>query len=279
MKQQVQTNMVKKIFRKPINSSSLLEQYYTNGYLLFKQKLTQHMIKTLTTVFSSKKWTNQKSMIFEKDGLTPRSLFNIHNLQPSLIKTLIEGELTGLCKKLVDDDIYIYQSHINYKKGGVKGGEYWWHSDWIFWHFEDGMKEPLAVSLIFFLDSTNEFNGVLQVIPGSHFFIYTDQLSRKTRDPNINIRHNLSVDEKQNYASEGLLTKEDLDKMGVQPIMVKAEPGDVLIMDANLWHYSSENKSSKERKALFVVLNSLKNRPEHIYRPDYLVERKIKVLL
>ena len=272
--------MLQKIKRQSVPLlSPLIEEYHKKGYLLLRSKISQNTIKEARSALIAEKWMDQESMIFEKDGQTPRSLYNIHNLQPLLIQKFLNIELVSLNQQLVGDKIYIYQSHINYKKGGYTGGgEFWWHSDFVFWYFETGMRYPSAISLIFFLDEANESNGALQVIPGSHLYSYTQQLSRKEKDIKYNIRHNLSVEQEEEYAKEGLLSKKDLKEIGTKPIMLKGKPGDVLLMDANLWHYSPENKSSQDRRKLFIIINALNNQPTINKRPYYLMEREVKIL-
>lgn len=265
--------MIKQIVRKSKRkkSSPLLQEFFNNGYIFLKNEISKEIVQNIKSTFNSSKWLKEKSMVFEEDGITPRSLFNIHNLQPNLIKKLVKDKL--IAKKILGNSIYIYQSHINYKKPYQKGGEYWWHSDWTFWHLEDGMLEPEALSLIFFLDDVNSYNGAMQVIPGSHQFTYTNKLNRKSSSANINIRHNYSSSNEEECSSEGLLNKKDLKEIKHKPLTIKGSSGDLLIMDANLWHYSPENQSDKDRKLLFIILNSINNQPKHISRPDYLVER------
>ena len=139
------------------------------------------------------------------------------------------------------------------------------------------MYEPSALSLVFFLDEADENNGAIEVIPGSHHFSYTDNLSRKNNKANINVRHNRFTYPEDDYLSEGLIVKQYIDKMKNEPIRICGQPGDMFIMDANLWHYSPENKSDRDRRFLFIILNSFNNQPVRYTRPEYLVEREPKI--
>ena len=269
--------MIQRLIRKnrDNNLSSIADEFHSKGYIVLKKVLSLKLISEIKSAFDSSKWLEEKSMIFEENGVTPRSLFNVHNLQPTLIRNLIKGRFADLSKEILKDNVYIYQSHINYKKGQT-GGEYWWHSDWTFWHFEDGMSEPEALSLIFFLDDVNASNGAMEIIPGSHHFTYTKSLSRKSDNVNINIRHNRFIYTEKDYSDEGLLMKKNLKQMKHKPLVIEGLPGDLFIMDANLWHYSSANKTTQDRRMLFIILNSFHNQPLHVTRPHYLVERNVK---
>ena len=266
--------MIKPIARKTRNNiqCSITREFYQKGYLVLQNILPENVISKIKQSFHFSKWSKEKGMVFEEDGVTARSLFGLHKLHPQLIKNLVKSDLLILSKKLLNGECYIYQSHINYKRG-FKGGEHWWHSDFTFWHFEDGMPDPRAISLVFFLDEANKNNGTLEIIPESHQFTYTDRLSRKDDNANINIRHNRSTYSEDDYSSEGLIIRQDIDKMKHKPFRICAHSGDMLIMDANLWHYSPANKSAQDRMVLFIILNSLDNQPVHYTRPEYLVER------
>lgn len=70
-------------------------------------------------------------------------------------------------RQLLGDDVYIHQFKINAKRAFV--GDVWeWHQDFHFWHTEDGMPAPRALTAAVFLDEVNEFNGPLVFTPGAH---------------------------------------------------------------------------------------------------------------
>ena len=271
--------MIKQLIRKNKNNiqDPIVKEFSERGYLVLKNILPLDVVSDVKYTFDSKKWLKNKGMVFEEDGVTARSLFGLHQLCPDLIKSLIKDDLLILSKKILNDDFYIYQSHINYKKPSG-GGEYWWHSDFAFWHFEDGMCEPEALSLVFFLDEATKSNGALEIIPESHRFTYTDRLSRKNDNANTNIRHNRSTYSEDDYKSEGLVMKQYINKMKNKPVRICGHSGDMMIMDANLWHYSPENKSATDRRFLFIILNAFSNQPVHYTRPGYLVERNPKTI-
>ena len=271
--------MIKRLIRKNRSNirKSHAEEFHKKGYLFLKNILSSDVVSDIKCTFDCKKWLKNKGMIFEEDGVTARSLFGLHQLYPDLIKSLITDDLLILSKKILNDDFYIYQSHINYKKHS-SGGEYWWHSDFTFWHLEDGMNDPEAISLVFFLDEATEDNGAMEVIPESHQFTYTDRLIRKNDNANVNIRHNRSTYSEDDYKSEGLVMELYINKMKNKPIQICGCSGDMMIMDANLWHYSPENKSARDRRFLFIILNSFSNQPVYYTRPEYLVERKPEIL-
>lgn len=54
--------------------------------------------------------------------------------------------LLDIAQFLLDDEVYIHQSRLNYKPG-FRGKEFYWHSDFETWHVEDGMPRLRALSI------------------------------------------------------------------------------------------------------------------------------------
>ena len=75
--------------------------------------------------------------------------------------------VVDIAEALIGEPVYHFQSKLTAKEPRV-GGAWEWHQDYIFWRNEDGMPAPRAVNATVFLDEVHEFNGPIQVIPGSH---------------------------------------------------------------------------------------------------------------
>ena len=116
--------MIKPLIRKNRNDIQcpVVREFHQKGYLTLKGILSSDVLSNIKYTFDFTKWLKNRGMIFESDGVTARSLFGIHKLRPKLIKELIKSDLLSLCKKLLNNDCYIYQSHINYKKRYEGGG-------------------------------------------------------------------------------------------------------------------------------------------------------------
>ena len=120
------------------------------------------------------------------------------------------------------------------------------------------------------LTGTNQFNGPLMLIPGSHriFVPCTDET------PEENYRRSLV---RQEVGVPDLETIETLHAKGgiVAP---SGPPGSVLFFDCNLMHGSGGNISPWPRNNLFLVMNSIENPLEDPFsarspRPEFLAER------
>ena len=107
-------------------------------------------------------------IVYENDGTSVRSLFGIHEIS-SVIKELITDELIEIAMGILGSDVYIHQSHINYKQAFVGGG-YCWHSDYTYWNWEDGMLDPRCVTMVIPLDYMTNASGPLYVHSGSHLY-------------------------------------------------------------------------------------------------------------
>ena len=55
------------------------------------------------------------------------------------------------------------------------------------------------------------------------------------------------------------ITRQETDRTKNKPLRICSHSEDMVIMNANLWRYSPENKSAKDRMFLFIILNSFSN--------------------
>ena len=251
----------------------LQDGFVEDGFLQLKGVLTAEETDSLKQDCSSLKHRIFPSKILELSG-DIRSIFDIHQISKKTVKPLLD-KVIGFAEKILDSKVYIHQSHINYKEALV-GGEFDWHSDFTFWHWEDGMPLPRALSFVFFLDKHTSENGGLRVVPGSHCWVYQSNWRRKVQDSIAKIKHGRS----STPHLDGIASEEDLQFLteNSKVIEITGEPGDLLIMDANLLHSSLENKSSFSRRTFFLILNSVENQLVAPFsgnppRPNYLSDR------
>src|SRR5690606_14457259 len=94
-------------------------------------------------------------------------IFAIHEQSALMHRLASDRRLAGVASFLLDDQVYVHQSRLNYKPG-FKGKEFYWHSDFETWHVEDGMPRMRALSISVLLSENTVNNGPLMLIPGSH---------------------------------------------------------------------------------------------------------------
>ena len=83
--------------------------------------------------------------VIEPGSRELRSLFAVHRSSAVLKALCQHPKLVDIARQLLGSDVYIHQSRVNYK-GGFRGKEFYWHSDFETWHVEDGMPRMRALS-------------------------------------------------------------------------------------------------------------------------------------
>lgn len=221
-------------------------------------------------------------IIYEQDGTTVRSLFGVHEFNHMLEDLLVTEELVELAMSALDSDVYVHQLHINYKQAFVGGG-YFWHSDYTYWRWEDGMPNPRCVTMVIPLDFMDYTNGPLFVHAGSHMYYgHSEYYRSATPNPDSEIRHD---EYDAGCATEDqleMLTDDETKHRGLLNACVGG-PGDVFMLDANLLHMSGPNWGPVDRACAFVCLNSVENQLRDPYsgrkpRPQYITNRNVKPL-
>lgn len=215
--------------------------------------------------------------IMERDGVTTRSIFNIQHISPDLVNLLVTSELVALAEKILGSQVYIHQFHINYKKAFVGGG-FFWHSDYTYWHWEDGMPEPRCVSMVVPLCHLSYHNSPLYVSSGSHLFYDHDVYFRGD-----DVEHEEEI--RHDEFDAGAVTedmKQYLRDQADTHVFI-GSPGDLFVMDANLLHMSEPNYSPFDRPCAFICLNSIDNKlgtpfSGNAPRPEYLSSRTYEPL-
>lgn len=214
-----------------------------------------------------------EEVIFELENKKAevRSIFNIHHSDPFFSLFSKHPRIVRIIEHLLQSQVYIHQSRINYKPP-FRGKEFYWHSDFETWHVEDGMPHMRAISCSILLTENTTFNGPLMVIPESHKTF----ISCVGETPDNHYQSSLR---KQEYGipddnSLAQLTK----KHGIQAPLGK--PGSILLFDCNLMHGSNSNISPDPRTNLFFVYNSIHNALVDPFggtvpRPDYIANRTV----
>lgn len=212
--------------------------------------------------------------ILEPQSGAVRSVFRIHEQARAFEALAADLRLSDIARFLLDDDVYIHQSRLNYKPG-FEGREFYWHSDFETWHTEDGLARMRTVSMSVLLTDNTSVNGPLMLIPGSHEIF----VSCIGETPVEHYRQSLRKQE------VGVPDRDSLTELagrgGVSAATGSA--GTVILFDCNTLHGSAGNISPYPRSNVFFVYNAVSNAPVAPFaaekpRPEFLAARRPKPL-
>jgi len=252
----------------------LIQQYEKNGFLVLDNVFTADEINSFKLEMKRlRKFTgaiNSNEMIVEPESGEVRSIFKVHETSFIFNKLSLDKRLAGLAEFILNDQVYIHQSRLNYKPG-FRGKEFYWHSDFETWHVEDGMPCMRALSMSITLTDNDHYNGPLMLIPGSH----DDFVVCSGKTPKDNFKESLK---KQTYGVPSDKNLKSLvDQYGIFTATGKA--GSVVIFDCNTMHGSNGNITPFPRSNIFLVYNAVKNRVVEPYsnqqaRPEWIASRE-----
>jgi len=262
----------------PLDASAL-EAYRRDGYLVFDEMFradeAASLRKAIDALRSSDDVVNLPEVIREPSGDGIRSIFRVHGLDEVVAKLVYDTRLVGLASQILGSPVYVHQSRVNFKPAFV-GKEFFWHSDFETWHVEDGLPRMRALSVSLNLDESNEFNGPLMFIPGSHRRF----VACVGETPENHYQESLK---RQRY---GVPDTASLNELAAEAAIVapKGRPGSMVLFDCNLMHGSGSNISPYPRSSLFIVYNSVWNRPQMPFggrppRPDFIASREVTPLV
>ena len=259
-------------------SNEQAAQFDADGYLVLENLFTHDELDLLQTetrrLLADPSSLDQGTLITERGSDEIRSIFKIHDQNAVIANLAADERLAGVARFLLDDEVYIHQSRLNYKPG-FQGKEFYWHSDFETWHVEDGMPRMRALSISVLLAPNTANNGPLMLIPGSHRQFLT--CVGETPDD-----HYLSSLKKQEY---GVPDEVSLSELAHEHGIVAplGEPGTVVIFDCNVMHGSNGNITPFPRANAFLVYNAMSNRLVAPFgatapRPPFIADREFRAL-
>lgn len=219
-------------------------------------------------------------VVTEPNGPAVRSVFAVHKSYDALRAIMADERLVTMAHQILDDDVYIHQSRINFQPA-FRGSGFYWHSDFETWHAEDGVPVPRAFSAVVLLNDNTPQNGALMVMPGSmNEFVPCvgetpdDNWKTSLRSQVVGTPHPHNI-------------RALADKHGITHCA--APQGSLLLFDSNLMHGSHSNISPYDRSNVFFVYNAVSNkagapfaarnnRPEHVATHDPAYMRPIAPL-
>ncbi|WP_071796806.1 ectoine hydroxylase [Natronohydrobacter thiooxidans] len=254
-------------------SQAQARDYDSNGYLICNDLFSKGEIDRLIEVSADLRANGQhirtEDVVTEPGSDAVRTIFRLDEHSPLFARLAADTRLIDVARFLLDDEVYLHQSRLNYKPGFI-GKEFYWHSDFETWHAEDGLPRMRAVSASILLTDNSALNGPLLLIPGSHRHFIACQ--GETPDAN----HKTSLkQQKVGVPSEAVLerlTKE----AGLEAATGPA--GTVVFFECNTLHASNSNVTPFPRSNAFFVYNAMSNQPVAPFaarapRPAFLASR------
>ncbi len=251
-----------------------VKHYEQSGFLILEDVFSEQEVRSfqqeLDQLRSDEKIAASGETITEPGSGDIRSIFRIHQVSPVFKKLAADRRLAGLAQYLLDDQVYIHQSRLNYKPG-FRGKEFYWHSDFETWHVEDGMPAMRALSMSITLTENHATNGPLMLIPRSH-------KRYVVCEGNTPSNHFKSSLKKQEYGVPSDRCLSQLTDVG-GIVTATGKPGSVIVFDCNTMHGSNGNITPYPRSNAFFVYNAISNRVVDPFcdqppRPEYICSRE-----
>lgn len=256
-----------------------IESFERDGVLVIENVLSDEEVSALLVEVNAFKRNADRlqsgTVISEPGGdqnHAIRSVFGAHYQSEPIGRLVADHRLAGLARFLLNDDVYVHQSRVNYKPAFC-GKDFYWHSDFETWHTEDGMPRMRALSMSVMLTENHPQAGPTMFIPGSQ----NDYIECVGETPDNHYQSSLRKQEYGVPDHESLT--ELVDKGG---IFAPAPPaGSVVIFDCNTMHGSNSNITPFERVNAFFVFNAWSNRLQKPFggtkpRPEFIAHRHVE---
>ncbi len=255
-------------------TESQLGFYLDNGYLSLDQlfspaELSSYLLE-LERFRSDEQVKETPEAVIEPESRELRSIFAVHKQSPVLQQLCGHPRLVAVARQLLGSNVYLHQSRINYK-GGFRGKEFFWHSDFETWHIEDGVPAMRMLSCSISLTPNTEHNGPLMLIPGSHHR-YVSCVGPTPED-----HYKASLKRQEVGVPDDDSLTQLVHEFGIASPLGQA--GSVTFFECNVMHGSNSNITPMPRSNVFVVYNSVDNTPVAPFcglapRPNFIAERE-----
>jgi ectoine hydroxylase len=253
---------------------SKVARYERFGFLFISNFLVEQETQMLLAESKRLRTAAEAEMMeeafYEANTQEVRSIFAVHKLSEKVLSALQQPRILEYVSAILDDDVYLHQSRLNFKPA-FKGKEFYWHSDFETWHAEDGMPRMRALSLSLNLTPSLSTNGPLMLIPGSH----KTYVSCAGKTPDDNYQKSL-VSQRHGTPDENTLSQLASAKGITAPA---GGAGSATFFDCNTMHGSAGNITPFPRINLFIVYNALSNRLTKPFaaeepRPEFVAARE-----
>lgn len=243
-------------------------RYGRDGWVALPDGFSDAAVATLRERIEQLGAQRRPEVVCEADSSTVRAIHGCHDFDEMCGRLIRLPMLLDFAETVLDGPVYLYQFKVNVK-AAVEGRAWPWHQDFAFWHREDGMAAPDAVTIAIFLDEVSEENGPLEVIPATHHLGLLESEGGGDAERVRDWRRHVSAD--LEHAVPVGLAESLATTYGRQRFTGAA--GTVVAFHPNLVHSSSNNKSEHRRSMLFLTYNKVTNAPANPTRPEFLVNR------
>ncbi len=262
-------------------TAAQVEAFERHGFVVLENLLDPGEVAALDAAVSGRiaDLDGTDAVVREPGSDEVRSIFAFHverdhHRRGPLDRVAGDPRLAGAARQLLGSDVYVHQSRVN-RKPALRGRDFQWHSDFETWHAEDGMPRMRALSASVWLTDNHEWNGSLQVMPGTHRWFAT------CSEPTPPRNHERSLRAQEVGVPDDETLFELYERSGITNVTGPA--GSVLLFDCNLLHASPSNVSPLSRRNLFLVYNSVENALEEPFaarerRPEHLATRTVEPL-
>jgi phytanoyl-CoA hydroxylase len=204
-----------------VDGLTVRQDYERDGYVIFRRVIDRELVNEASGHVA---WLEA-----QHPDLRPENLGHwLVAEDPFWVSLVSDPRLLDIAERFVGPDIALFASHYICKPP-FSGEPVLWHQDGAYWPL-DPME---VVTLWLAIDRSNEQNGCMRVIPGSH------------RQQLHDLRPNTDVENV--LGSESAV---DVDES--EAVNLILEPGDVEVHHPNILHASAANTSSNRRCGLTI---------------------------
>jgi len=227
-----------------------VRHYDEYGYIVLPSLFSPEEIELLrreADVLATDKRGHPDANTYEKNGRI-RAAWAMEIDSAAYDAACRDPRVLGPVMQLLGSDVYLLQSRLNFKVA-FEGDLFQWHQDYASWE-QDGVPDGdhrKTLSVLIMLDDTDEHNGPLRFVPGSHLEgVIRPEYDTETTSYALHV------------VSDDVVGRLALDK-GV--FSTTGPAGTAAIFAGNLVHGSSKNRSPHGRRNAYFAFNRLDNTP------------------
>jgi ectoine hydroxylase len=228
-------------------ASQAASEYDERGFVFMEGVLTPAEATVLTDELDDILATEppRPGLVLEKDGVTPRSVFNPQLYSDVYARLIRHPRLLATVEDLLGEQVYAFQLLVNCK-AAFNGDVWFWHQDYPTYRADDHIPQPRMVNTLIFLDEVTHLNSPLMLVPGSQAMT-DDTPDESTQGTSYKLR----------YTSPEVI-KERVNEAGI--VVPTGPAGSVIFMNTNTLHGSTANLSPFPRRMITLTYNAMSNK-------------------